>query len=160
MSGFADKASLALTAKLGELEGVGDWFLIDQERINAFGEVTEDRQFIHVDPLACAERSPFGVPIAHGFLTLSLVPKLLESAPGVEFAYDGMRSALNYGFDRVRFLAPVRVDSRIRASSTLTAAARKAPDAIDVTRSVAVSIDGTDKPALVAEWTIRLLFDA
>ena len=101
-------------AELPQLVGsevaVSNWFEVGQERIKAFAEATEDRQWIHVDPERCARESPFGAPVAHGFLTLSLLPAMLESALAIE----GMRMGLNYGLNRVRFPAPLPSGRRVR----------------------------------------------
>src|SRR3954462_13352537 len=114
-------------AGIGESEGTGDWVEITQERINTFAGVTEDHQFIHVDPDACKEMSPWGVPIAHGFLTLSLLTHLSSSIPQPPERFDGILMGVNYGFDKVRFVTPVKVGSRIRASSVFKSAYLKDP---------------------------------
>ena len=131
---------------------------MDQSRINAFAEVTEDRQFIHVDPEACAAMSPWGVPIAHGFLTLSLLTVLLGSVKQDPRALEGILMGVNYGFDKVRFVNPVKVGSKIRASSVLTAVDQKDPSTLQVTKTVTVEIEGETKPALIAEWVTRLVY--
>ncbi len=153
-----DNAYALLQSALGTSEGAGDWFVVDQARINAFAEVTEDRQFIHVDPEACAQMSPWGVPIAHGFLTLSLLTVLLATVPQDPKALEGILMGVNYGFEKVRFVNPVKVDARIRATSTLAAVEQKDPNTLHLTRSVTVEIDGETKPALVADWVTRLVF--
>ena len=153
-----DNAYAVLQASIGTPEGAGDWMTIDQERINAFAEVTEDRQFIHVDPEACAQLSPWGVPIAHGFLTLSLLTPLCGSVKQDPKALEGIVMGVNYGFDKVRFVNPVKVGSRIRAASTVSAVEQKDPNTLQVTRTVTVEIEGETKPALVAEWVTRLVY--
>jgi acyl dehydratase len=153
-----DNAYAVLQSSLGNAEGEGEWFLVDQERINAFAEVTEDRQFIHVDPEACAQMSPWGVPIAHGFLTLSLLTHLLSSVPQDPKALEGILMGVNYGFEKVRFVNPVKVGSKVRASSAVTAVEQKDPNTLHVTRTVTVEIEGEAKPALVAEWVTRLVY--
>ena len=145
-------------AAVGRSDGAGEWLLVDQARIDAFAEVTEDRQFIHVDPEACRTLSPWGVPIAHGFLTLSLLTKLAESVPQPPERLEGLVMGVNYGFDKVRFLNPVTVGSRVRASSVLTAVDAKDAGTLQVTRTVTVEIEGETKPALVAEWIARLVY--
>jgi acyl dehydratase len=145
-------------AALGESQGTGEWFLIDQARIDAFAEVTEDRQFIHVDPKMSADLSPFGVTIAHGFLTLSMLSHLCSSLPVRGDRLTGIAMGLNYGFEKVRFLNPVKVDSRIRASSVLSNVELKDPDTVQSTQTVTVEIEGETKPALVAEWTTRYIY--
>ena len=142
-----------IAARVGEEVGVSDWILIDQARILAFAEVTEDRQFIHVDPEAAA-RTPFGGTVAHGFLTLSLLSRMAEDAM---LRPEGVKMGVNYGFDRVRFMAPVRSGKRVRGRFTLAAMEEKAPGRYQFVHTVTVEIEGEDKPALVAEW-IGLLF--
>jgi len=157
----ATKAEIAyekMKAREGELEGVGEWIEIDQERINAFADVTEDHQFIHIDPKLAAELSPWGTTIAHGFLTLSLLTKLSESIPRDLTDFDGVVMGVNYGFDKVRFVSPVKVGSRIRASATSKAVELKDPNTIQMTRTMTVEIEGESKPALVADWISRAVF--
>jgi acyl dehydratase len=153
-----DKAYELMQAALGQPEGSGDWLEIDQARINAFAEVSGDHQFIHVDPEACKTMSPWGVPIAHGFLTLSLLTKLMESVPQPPERREGAVMGINYGFEKVRFVNPVKVDSRIRASSVLAAVDQKDPNTLQVTRTVTVEIEGESKPALVADWVTRAVY--
>ena len=142
-----------IRSRAGEEVGVSDWILIDQERIDAFADATEDRQFIHVDPAAAAE-TPFGGTIAHGFLTLSLLSRMAADAM---FVPEGLKMAVNYGFDRVRFLAPVRSGKRVRGRFTLDSAEEKAPGQWLMRHSVTVEIEGEEKPALTAEW-LGLMF--
>jgi acyl dehydratase len=145
-------------AAIGDNEGTGDWVEVTQDRINAFADVTEDHQFIHVDPEACKEMSPWGVPIAHGFLTLSLLTHLSASIPQPAERFDGILMGVNYGFEKVRFINPVKVGSRIRASSVLTAVDQKDANTLQTTRTFTVEIEGEDKPALVADWITRLVY--
>ena len=154
----ADNAAKILTESIGKPGAPGEWFLVDQDRINAFAEVSEDRQFIHVDPEACAQMSPWGVPIAHGFLTLSLLTVLMSTVKEDPRALEGIVMGVNYGFEKVRFINPVKVDSRVRGVSTVSAVDQKDPNTLQVTRTVTVEIDGETKPALVAEWVTRLVF--
>ena len=127
--------------------GKSDWFLIDQQRIDTFADVTEDHQFIHVDPERAAG-SPFGGTIAHGMLTLSMIVHLCERfAPDI----DGLQMVINYGFDKVRFAAPVKVDKRIRAVAKLIEAKERGGQLLVKTK-VTIEIEGEQKPALVAEW--------
>jgi acyl dehydratase len=143
----------------GSVEGVGAWHTIDQAQINAFAEATLDRQFIHVDPVLAAERSPYKVPIAHGYLTLSLLPHLLSSAIVRDPARsEGLSAVINYGADRVRFPSPVRVGSRVRARSELISVEQVAPTTLQAKRKVTVEIDGEAKPACVAETLSRLVY--
>jgi acyl dehydratase len=134
--------------RIGSDIGVSDWFLIDQARIDAFADTTLDHQFIHVDPVRAAQ-GPFGTTIAHGLLTLSLLSPMMAQA-GVIIA--GAQVTLNYGFDKVRFLSPVRVDSRVRSHVKLLDLQQKAPGQYLLRQGITVEIDGESKPALVAEW--------
>lgn len=145
-------------AAVGQAEGTGDWLEVTQERINVFADVTEDHQFIHVDPKLAAELSPWGVTIAHGFLTLSLLVKLAESIPQPAERLDGIVMGVNYGFDKVRFITPVKVGSKIRCSSVLASVDQKDPNTLQTVRTMTVEIDGESKPALVADWITRLVY--
>ncbi|WP_262695427.1 MaoC family dehydratase [Kordiimonas aquimaris] len=137
-----------LSDYIGKETGLSDWFLIDQERINKFAEVTEDYQFIHVDKEAAA-KTPFGTTIAHGFLTLSLLSHLAgEGMLQVEGAVMG----INYGCDKVRFLAPVKVDSEIRARVKLTEVTEKPGNRLLVKNEITIEIKDEKHPALIAEW--------
>lgn len=158
MATHGEQAYEKFRSAVGEPEGAGNWLAIDQQRINAFADVTEDHQFIHVDPEQCKTLSPWGVPIAHGFLTLSLLTKLSESIPQDLSRLEGIVMGVNYGFEKVRFVSPVKVGSRIRASSVLSAVDQKDPNTLQVTRTMTVEIDGESKPALVAEWVTRLVY--
>lgn len=133
---------------VGKETGVSDWIMIDQERINAFADVTEDHQFIHIDPEA-ARATPFGTTIAHGFLSLSMLSKL---AAGSVIVLEGVKVGVNYGFDKVRFAAPVKSGKRVRGRFTLMSADQKIPGQWTFKYAVKVEIEGEDKPALVAEW--------
>jgi acyl dehydratase len=158
MATAAENAYKLWSEAVGSTEGTGDWFTVDQEQINAFADVTHDHQFIHVDPEQAAQLSPWKVTIAHGFLTLSMLTKLLASVPQDMERLSGILMGINYGFDKVRFVNPVKVDSRIRANSVLKSVDLKDPNTINVTRTVTVEIDGEDKPALVADWVTRLVY--
>ena len=158
MATNGDKAYELMRAALGQPEGSGDWIEIDQARIDAFAEVSGDHQFIHVDPEACKTLSPWGVPIAHGFLTLSLLTKLMESVPQPPERREGAVMGINYGFEKVRFVNPVKVGSKIRASSVLASVDQKDPNTLQVTRTVTVEIEGETKPALVADWVTRAVY--
>ena len=133
---------------VGKETGVSDWITIDQERINAFADVTEDHQFIHIDPEA-ARATPFGTTIAHGFLSLSMLSKL---AAGSVIVLEGVKMGVNYGFDKVRFAAPVKSGKRVRGRFTLMSADQKITGLWTLKYAVTVEIEGEDKPALVAEW--------
>ena len=154
----AEDAYALFEKAIGTSDGTGDWFLVDQARIDAFADVTEDHQFIHVDPEKAAELSPYKVTIAHGFLTLSLLVPLSSSIPQPSERAIGVVMGVNYGFDKIRFIAPVKVDSRIRAESSVSAVELKDPNTLQVTRTVTVQIEGETKPALVAEWVTRAIY--
>jgi acyl dehydratase len=158
MTTKAEAAYELFKSAIGADEGTGEWLQVDQDRINQFADVTEDHQFIHVDPEACKELSPWGVPIAHGFLTLSLLVKLSTTIPMPPERLDGIVMGVNYGFDKVRFINPVKVGSRIRAKSVLSSVDLKDPNTIQYTRTMTVEIEGEEKPALVAEWISRLVY--
>lgn len=143
MAAAADIPSL-----IGAEIGVSDWVRLDQARIDAFAEVTDDHQFIHVDPDAAA-KTPFGSTIAHGFLTLSMLSKL---AGGVVLRLDGVKMGVNYGFDKVRMVTPVRSGQRIRGRFTLMDAKERLPGQWMFKYAVRVEIEGETKPALAAEW--------
>ncbi|KIH75572.1 Acyl dehydratase [Geoalkalibacter ferrihydriticus] len=143
--------------KVGTEIGVGPWLRIDQERIDRFAEITGDLQWIHVDPRRAAQESPLGATIAHGFLTLSLLPLLTGSNRPEYFAehYPGMRRRLNYGLNRVRFPAPVRSGARIRAR-TRVEQARQAGEGVEVVYLFTIEVEGQEKPACLAEQIFRL----
>jgi len=142
-----------IRARVGEEVGVSSWLTMDQERITAFAETTEDRQFIHVDPDAAAQ-TPFGGTVAHGFLTLSMLSRMAAESMLVP---DTLKMAVNYGFERVRFIAPVRSGKRIRGRFVLDSVGEKAPGQLLMRHNVTVEIEGEDKPALTAQW-LGLLF--
>lgn len=143
--------------KLGTEVHLGEWLTIDQERIDAFARATGDQQWIHTDPRRAASESPYGTTVAHGFLTLSLLPLLTESnAPGTfERNYPGMRLRVNYGLEKVRFPAPVVCGSRVRARSVMTGV-ESVPDGVQIAYRITVEIEGGAKPACVAEQLFRL----
>jgi acyl dehydratase len=134
----------------GEIS-VTEWFPVTQERIEKFAEATEDRQWIHIDRARAKKESPYGDTIAHGFLTLSLLSHLMKEAIQVQ---SGVRLAINYGLNRVRFSAAVRADSRIRARIVLLES-KELSDAVEATYSVTVENEGSAKPVCVAEWIVR-----
>jgi acyl dehydratase len=142
-----------IRAHVGEEIGLSSWLTVDQERIDAFAEATEDRQFIHTDPAAAAQ-TPFGGTIAHGFLSLSLLSRM---GAEVMLIPEGVKMAVNYGLDRVRFLAPVKAGSQVRGRFTLDSVEEKAPGQILFRYTVTVEIEGEDKPALTAQW-LGLIF--
>jgi len=130
---------------------VTEWFPVSQERIALFAEATEDRQWIHLDPAQANRESPYGATIAHGFLTLSLISHFLKSV--IQFQ-SGVRLAVNYGLNRVRFPAAVRADSRIRARVALLAM-KELSDSAEATYSVTIECERSEKPVCVAEWIVR-----
>ena len=146
-----------IASQLGTETHVGPWLRIDQERIDRFAEVTGDQQWIHIDPQRAAAESPYGTTVAHGYLTLSLLPLLTESNHPDFFSrnYPGMSYRVNYGLDRVRFPAPVKAGAQIRARTTLQAA-REVKNGVEVSYLITVDIEGSDKPACVAEFLARL----
>jgi acyl dehydratase len=138
-----------LLAMVGKETGVSEWMTVDQEMINKFADATGDHQFIHVDPEK-ARLTPFGTTIAHGFLTLSLMPVLSAKADLPHL--DGIKMGVNYGSDKLRFLAPVKSGKRVRARFKLAALEEKRPGQWQQLQEVSVEIEGEDKPALIAEW--------
>jgi acyl dehydratase len=142
-----------IKGRIGSEVGVSDWILIDQPRIDTFAEVTEDPQFIHIDPEAAA-KTPFGGTIAHGFLTLSLLSRMAADAM---LRPDDIKMGVNYGFEKVRFIAPVRSGKRVRGRFRLQRFEEKRPGQYQFVHEVTVEIEGEDKPALIAEW-IGLIF--
>jgi acyl dehydratase len=141
----------ALKELIGLEIGVTEWFRVTQERITLFAETTEDRQWIHLDQARASEESPYGMTIAHGFLTLSLLSHFLKTAIQVQ---NGVRLAVNYGLNRVRFPAAVRADSRIRARVALVSL-KELPDSVEATFAVTIEREQSEKPACVAEWLVR-----
>ena len=137
-----------IRANVGTDIGTSDWILIDQPRIAAFADATEDHQFIHVDAAAAAQ-TPFGGTIAHGFLSLSLLSRM---AANVMLRPDTLKMGVNYGLDRVRFIAPVRSGKRVRGQFTLDSVEEKAPGQLLTRHTVTVEIEGEAKPALTAIW--------
>jgi acyl dehydratase len=159
MASNAERALEIFQKHVGSEEGVGEWHRIDQKQIDAFADATLDHQFIHVDPEKAAKLSPYKVTIAHGFLTLSLVVHLGASIkPVAPEAYQGLAMGINYGLDKVRFPAPVKVDSRVRARRALLAAELKAANTIQLKQQVTVEIEGESKPGCVAETLTRLVY--
>ena len=142
-----------ILGRVGSEVGVSDWILVDQAAIDAFAEVTQDHQFIHVDPEAAA-RTPFGGTVAHGFLTLSLLSRMAADAM---LRPESVRMGVNYGFEKVRFVAPVRSGKRVRGRFRLDRFEEKNPGQWQFVHNVTVEIEGEDKPALIADW-IGLIF--
>ena len=140
----------ALRAHVGEHLGYSDWHAIDQERVNAFADATGDHQWIHVDVERARRESPFGGPVAHGYLTLSLLPWLSSEI----FSISGIKMGVNYGLNRVRFPAPVLVGSRVRGGGQLTSL-EDIPGGVQAVITVTVEVEGQEKPACVAETVAR-----
>jgi len=152
-----DAALAATEAKIGLEIGVSNWITVDQAMIDSFAETTHDDQWIHVDPARAASESPFGGTIAHGFLTLSLASR---------FAYDcfpplpGQVMAINYGFNKLRFLTPVPAGCRLRGRFTVKSAKKRSATELLRENVLTVEIDGRDTPALVADWLGMVVFPA
>jgi acyl dehydratase len=133
---------------VGQEIGVSDWFLLDQKRINAFADLTEDHMFLHVNPEA-AKATPFGGTIAHGLLTLSMMPVMAYQAmPGVS----GTKMGVNYGYNKVRFMAPVKSGKRIRGRFGVKAVEPQSGGRMQIVHDVTIEIEDEPKPALAAEW--------
>jgi acyl dehydratase len=140
---------------VGHEVGVSSWHLVDQKRIDAYADVIEDHQFIHVDPERARRETDFGTTVAHGFLTMSLLSIMsYEVMPMIS----GTTMGVNYGFDRLRFVSPVRSGSRVRGRFTLMEAKLRKPTELQSRTSVTVEIEGEDKPALVADWIGLIYF--
>jgi acyl dehydratase len=141
----------SLKELVGREIAVTEWFAITQERIQAFAEATEDRQWIHVDAERARRESPYKSTVAHGFLTLSLLSYLVRQAIQTR---SGVRLAINYGLNRVRFPAPVRAGAKVRARISV-ATVNSVPDAVEATFHVVVEVEGGEKPCCVADWVVR-----
>jgi acyl dehydratase len=139
---------------VGQELGVSQWAAVDQDRINAFADTTGDHQWIHVDVERAGSESPYGTTIAHGFLTLSLIPALSKD----NYRVDNAKMGINYGLNKVRFLAPVPAGSRVRVRSDLLDAKKVNDSTVDLTVRQTVELDGSDKPAAVAEVIARMVF--
>lgn len=157
-AGAGDVTIDELRGKIGELIGRSDWHLVDQPRIAAFADVTEDHNFIHLDEERVRAETPFPTTIAHGFLTLSLLSAFAyESIPTVK----GQITGVNYGFDEIRFLAPVPAGSRLRGNFTLLDLSTRPSGHVQFTWRVEVEIEKQDRPALVARWiTLAMMEEA
>lgn len=138
-----------LQAKVGQVVGTSEWVEVSQDMIDKFADATGDHQFIHIDPEAAA-KTPFGTTIAHGFLSLSLMPMLSAKADLPRL--DGIKMGVNYGGDKTRFLAPVKSGKRVRGHFKLLKIEEKRPGQYQQTMEYALEIEGEDKPALIAEW--------
>jgi acyl dehydratase len=140
---------------VGKEVGVSSWHLVDQSRINDYADVIEDHQFIHIDPERARRETAFGTTVAHGFLTMSLLSIMsYEVMPVIE----GTTMGVNYGFDRLRFIAPVRAGRRVRGRFVLTEAKLRKPTELQSRINVTVEIEGEDKPAIVADWLGLIYF--
>ncbi len=137
---------------VGQEVAVTDWFTMTQDRIQAFADTTLDHNWIHVDVERAKRESPFKAPIAHGFLTLSMLAHFMYEAVGIK---SGIRYAVNYGMNKVRFVSPVRVDSKIRARFTLQSLKEVEPKGLEATFNATIECEGSEKPACVAEWLVR-----
>ncbi len=156
MTTAIEKAEEILSARIGQPNEPTDWFEMTQERINQFAEATLDHQWIHVDPER-AKAGPFGAPIAHGQLTMSIM-SFLPGGAGVGLpAVDGMKLGINYGWNKVRFPSPVPVGAKIRTSGMIKSVETKG-DMLEVVNELTLEIEGQAKPACVAESVLRLVF--
>lgn len=145
----------AYQAMVGKEIGVSSWHLIDQPRIDTYADVTEDHQFIHVDPERAKTETAFGTTIAHGFLTMSMMSVMsYEVMPAIA----GTTMGVNYGFDKLRFISPVRSGRRVRGRFVLAEAKLRKANELQSRTNVTVEIEGEDKPALVAEWLGLIYF--
>jgi acyl dehydratase len=141
-------------ATVGQELGVSQWIVVDQDRINAFADTTGDHQWIHVDVERARSESPYGTTIAHGFLTLSLIPALSKD----NYRVDNAKMGINYGLNKVRFLAPVPAGSLVRLRSDLVDAKKVNDSTVDLTVRQTVELNGSERPAAVAEVIARMVF--
>jgi len=159
MSDNAQNALKIFEASIGESDGYSESIKIEQDRINAFADATLDHQFIHIDPEKCAEFSPYKTTIAHGYLTMSLVPYFSSSIkPKDPAAFEGLVAGINYGMEKMRFPSPVPVNSVLRAKRETLKAELKAPNVIQLTQRMTIEIEGQEKPACVAEVLMRFIY--
>lgn len=147
-----------LQAKVGTETHVSDWLTITQDRVNKFAEATGDFQWIHVNPERAEAESPYGTTIAHGYLTLSLIPYLGDNVNPDKPMYPDIKLAINYGLNRVRFPHPVAVGSQIRTRTEIAAVAEVKNNGVQIINKVTIEIQGASKPACVAETVVRLYF--
>jgi len=146
----------AYQGMVGSEIGVSSWHLIDQNRINVYADLIEDHQFIHVDPERAKKETPFGTTVAHGFLTMSLMSIMsYEVMPVIA----GTTMGVNYGFDKLRFISPVRSGSRVRGRFTLAEAKLRKENELQSRTNVTIEIEGEDRPALVADWIGLIYFE-
>ena len=157
MSSKAEQGLAVFSKHVGQVEGTGEWFTVDQERVNLFADATLDHQFIHVDPERARRETPFGGTIAHGFLTLSLIP---AHRPADLPSIAGLTFELNYGLDRVRFLAPVRVGARVRILTRVLSVEDKGPGRVLFKMEKTLEIEGEARPGYVAEQLGMFIVEA
>ena len=143
-----------LKAKVDQDLGTSRWFPVTQERIDQFADLTEDPQWIHIDPERAAKETPFGGTIAHGFLTLSMIPYLGANSDMPKL--DGVKMGVNYGGNKTRFISPVRSGKRIRGHWKLVEMTEKRPGQWQQTCEITMEIEGEDKPALITEWITQI----
>jgi acyl dehydratase len=153
-----DELVAEINGKIGEEIHLSDWQAVDQSMINGFADVTLDHQWIHVDVEKAAKESIFGGTVAHGFLTLSLIPYLTGNVNAAELPYPGLKLSVNYGLNRVRFPNPVAAGSKVRTRSKLAGVDKINDECFQVVKEVTIEIDGQDKPACVAETVSRYYF--
>jgi acyl dehydratase len=153
-----EDAKVDLQSKLGTETHVGSWFTITQDLINQFADVTGDHQWIHVDPERAGKESPFGDTVAHGYFTLSLIPHLTGMVEPDKPRYPGVKLAVNYGLNKVRFPNPVKVGSRIRTRTTLASFEEVKGNGIQIINTIYIEIEGVPKPGCVAETVSRIYF--
>jgi len=154
---YRNQALAQLHARIGSEIHVSPWIEITQERVAAFASATDDHQWIHVDAARAARESPYGGPIAHGYLTLSLYPALRGLVAGGDPPFPGVTNVINYGVNRLRFPGPVRVGARLRLRATLKGA-EEVPGGIQLTETAVFEVEGEPRPACVAELVMRLVF--
>ena len=155
MINCAECSIIEIKKFLGSEVGLSDWVTVDQERINKFAKLTEDEQFIHIDPERASKETPFGGTVAHGFLTLSMLVKLAESAlPKIK----DVKFTINYGFDKIRFIYPVAANSNLRARFILKEVEERSLTQIMTKWDVSVELKNVERPAIVATWVNLLMF--
>ena len=142
-----------LASRIGEELGVSSWYLLNQERVNAYAKIIEDEQFIHIDPERSRDETPFDGTIVHGFLTMSLLSAMAYEVMPFMTGDEGM--SINYGFNKLRFISPVLVGSRVRGRFTLLSFDQSKSDYSDIILTATVEVEGQSKPAIVAEWINR-----
>lgn len=156
-SAYVYKMFKQISDNIDEVNYTGEWFELDQQRINQFADVTEDQQWIHTDPERASNESPFRTTIAHGFLTLSLIPKLIGAVNEDKPPYPGAKMVVNLGLNRVRYPYPVKVGSRLRATKKVTKVT-PVRRGLEVTEEVTVEIEGCRRPGCVAETVVLLVY--